>query len=321
MRHPLSFFILLLTWFLVSCESETESTVDRRLVQFHVRNAATGEPISGVTIESDFTFGWTGVTDANGNVAYDGNGSGDLTFFITEGDYLDFEKRIRVGNTLIYDTISLVNPQDYLIASYTFSNNFDDSSGNGHHAFNHGALFASDRFNRASHALEFNGTTDYVSVTDAPGLNLGKQDFSFSVWYNQSSAQTAPSGYFLNKSVTNPFTGYRFGREGSYLTTQIGTTVNETEYNYPMPSPDSRWHHLMIVVSRSGDGVLYYDGEVYSETTFNNIDESIDAIADLLIGGSGSASSAYKGLLDDIRIYGARLEPRHVSKVYHENGW
>lgn len=293
-------------------------------VKFHVRNAATGAPMAGVTITREDIVPpfWSGVTDANGNLDYGERYAGSLHFLISETDYLDVREFVQVDDSLAYDTISLVNPNEFVVASYKFSNNVADSSGYGHHGTNHGASFVSDRFNNPSSALSFNGSTDYVSVPDAARLNLGKKDFAISVWVKESSAQTAPSAYFVNKSKSNPFIGYKFGRDEEYLATHIGTTTYQTSLRYATPfSPDGRWHHVVVVIDRQGNGKYYIDGDFYREAPLTNIDESIDVTADLLIGGIGSPTSAYKGALDDIKIYPTRLEARHVSKVYHENGW
>ncbi|MDD5522354.1 MAG: hypothetical protein PHI84_16185, partial [Kiritimatiellae bacterium] len=59
-----------------------------------------------------------------------------------------------------------------LIASYSFSGNANDDSGNGHTGVVYSATLTMDRFDNSSSAYYFDGTNDYIQVANASDLNL-----------------------------------------------------------------------------------------------------------------------------------------------------
>ncbi len=313
---------------LASCKSSTPSDSGKTPVStFTILDKYTGKPLQGVMVTlANVSPGWSKVTDVNGDAKYDGNAFGNyFVFTLYYPHYISQKLTLDIfSDKTFYDTIFMVNPNDFLEAAYRFSGSMTDSSGRGHDGINHGSSFTADRFGNASSALQLNGTTNYVSIPDASGLNFGKTtDFSMSVWYNQSSSQSNPFGYYLNKSTSAPFTGYSYGLEATQVGTHLGTTFGEVSHPYPLPSPDSRWHHIVLVVSRLGNIQYYFDGVLYKEFpgSDHNLQGNMDASSDLLIGGTGSASSAFRGKLDDIQIFRTALSDSVVFQLYHEKGW
>ena len=74
--------------------------------------------------------------------------------------------------------------EEDLIAWYSFNGNADDSGPGGHDGTLHNTSFTSDRFGELNGALEFNGTSSYVSVAHDASLNLSESEFTLSVWVN-----------------------------------------------------------------------------------------------------------------------------------------
>lgn len=313
---------------LASCKSSTGTNGGFSPADFLILDKFTNKPISGATVDLTNHFpGWTRTSGADGFVNYDNNAAGNLSFGISAPEYLPVSQDLNLDfRSTFHDTVYLAKAKDFIIASYKFSNNTFDSSGKGHTATLHGCTYVTDRFGKASSALQCNGTTDYLSVPDSPDLNFGSTtDFTIGVWVNNPSSQTSNDTYLINKSSTTPFIGYElaFESKGTYTKTTSGTTYGELYSRQFHIGGDNLWHFYCAVFRRSGTITVYYDGLKVDEVTDTKgyLSGNINTVADLLIGGSGSSNNAYKGLIDDIRIYGVPLDDATVKLVYHESGW
>jgi hypothetical protein len=299
------------------------------LISFHVRNALTKIPINGATVRST-NINWSKPTDINGNLNYDqGSYSSHMNFDVSAEGYLTQKRTyndVEQGKT-VYDTIDLVAPNNFLAASYYFSNNFVDSSGNGNDGTGHGIAWTADRFGNPSSAIYCDGTTDYVSVADAPSLNFGKNDFTICVWVNTSGAQTSQgSPIVVDKStiVSSAYSGYGiYYFLKTYASTYVGTTYGVLEAREFQTDPDSRWHLYTAVVDRSGYIHIYYDGKLeHTEPdTFDDLPGSTNTPSPLLIGGDGTVMNTFRGKIDDIKLFNVALDEEAIQAVFHENGW
>jgi uncharacterized protein (DUF2141 family) len=297
-------------------------------VSFHVRDAATKAPIKGALVK---LYGpWSGITDSLGNVNYDHNHFGDISFDISADGYITYRRDFDDLDPYptVYDTIDLIKPKDFLVASYYFSNNFVDSTGHGHDATNHGTAWTADRFGNPSSAIYCDGTTDYVSVESTPALNFGKDDFTICVWVNTSAAQTSTSNSIvIDKSalVSGALMGYGMSYlQGSWAVTTVATTYGEVTINAVQPGNDSRWHLYTLVVNRKEQSIsIYYDGELRSTPPgpYEDLAGNINTTAKLLFGGNGTTKNAFKGKIDDIKLFSVALDEKTIKAIYHENGW
>ncbi|PIR70528.1 MAG: hypothetical protein COU46_01160, partial [Candidatus Niyogibacteria bacterium CG10_big_fil_rev_8_21_14_0_10_42_19] len=112
-------------------------------------------------------------------------------------------------------------------------------------------------------ALSFDGTDDYVSITNSSSLDFGTGNFSFSAWVKttqncsgnkvymseyESDAQSIWLGCVDSGGVGKAF----FSTRDSNVVT-VGSGNSITTIN------DNKWHHLLGV--RNGDNVyIYVDG-------------------------------------------------------------
>jgi hypothetical protein len=297
------------------------------VVSFHVRDARTGLPVQGIFVkgESDSLL-----TDAQGNVQF---------AFINYGSPADFSFSAPKYNTVmkrgiaigkgypVHDTISVVRYEDYLVCSYRFADNFLDSSSKGHDAGQHGGKFVADRFGNASGALQLNGTTDYVSIPDAVDLNFGKTtDFTICFWVNYSDPSISATPFYIYKGtdISNIFTGYEVTLYQDYFQALAGTTYGDVQTmdNHTIYG-DGRWHQITCLFTRSSGISIYVDGKLNRKGSdaSSSLPGNINNSAPLLIGGDGTSKNAYKGVIDDVKIYGVALDDGAILEVYHENGW
>src|SRR3990167_996949 len=84
-----------------------------------------------------------------------------VNFQLSQVDYITFS----IGQ----DTI----PIQGLVAYYPFNGNTNDESGNGNNGTLYGPTLTTDRFGNPNKAYSFNGTSDYIRVSDSQSLDIG----------------------------------------------------------------------------------------------------------------------------------------------------
>jgi hypothetical protein len=292
-------------------------------VLFHVQDAKTKLPIKGAVISVDNV---SGSTDDNGNqsVFADQDGTIAIDFLISAPGYLNARESLKFSSE-IYDTISLQKVDDHLVCLYRFSNQLLDSSGNGHTGEGHGGSFVDDRFGKSNSALKLNGSSDYVSVADAPDLNFGKtSDFTICFWAKMVKLPSYPDQVFIvhkGQFLSNNFIGYCVFQDFQYLHNLIGTVKGEGEGVGSYPPDYSKWHFYCCSFSRSKGFNVYVDGQDDPTGFNNNFDASVGSSAPLLIGTNGLGGKFFNGIIDDMRIYNIALDLDAAKALYHENGW
>lgn len=78
--------------------------------------------------------------------------------------------------------LNSIQAEDGLIAHWKLASDARDSSGNGHHAVNHGVKFSPDG------SADFDGVDAWLEVPVANELKLGQQEFSIAAWIHTDKA-------------------------------------------------------------------------------------------------------------------------------------
>jgi hypothetical protein len=86
--------------------------------------------------------------------------------------------------SLIYPVSSYVLSIDGLVASYTFTGNANDSSGNNLNGTVSGAKLTQYRYGADNSAYYFDGVNDYISIADNPLLNIADA-ITISAWMKE----------------------------------------------------------------------------------------------------------------------------------------
>lgn len=204
-----------------------------------------------------------------------------------------------------------------LIAHYPFDGSAVDVSGNG----NHGSLVnapvaTSDRFGRASHAYEFNGTNSYVLVPNSASLSSPTNRITMAAWVQLygNSKVGSPFGPILMKSVEggNAFM-YRFNMATTYFACAYndwnlsqGTAANLT----------GQWAHLAITYD--GAKNRYYLNGAYVDSTLLAVTMTADS-RPLTIGADfPGLFEVFWGKIDEVRIYNRTLGPGEIQALAAE---
>ncbi|HYG15825.1 MAG TPA: LamG domain-containing protein [Bacteroidia bacterium] len=211
--------------------------------------------------------------------------------------------------------VSAQSIHDSLVAFYPFNGNANDASGKGNNGAVNGAILTTDRFGNSNSAYEFDGSNDYIQVSNSTSLDLNYK-FSVSVWFYQTDASTA--GYRLIDKNTAGFP------DGYGIDTRGDATGKTVRMYFKNQDPDANslhslnsWNHIVITYD-SLEIKFYLNGQL--ENTVNIVGS--DAPANnlpLLIGCGQNGTNRqdfFKGKIDDLRIYSRTLSSTEVTMLF-----
>lgn len=203
-------------------------------------------------------------------------------------------------------------PADGLVASYSFSGDASDDTGNGFDGTVYGAELTTDRFGSANSAYEFKEADDYIDLGKASTILTGDA-FSLSTWV-LIDAQREGNRQVQVLSNEDYYEDY-----GDF-------TLNNVEYRfYRGNNQDSRlpfddllsageWHHI-VVTHNGGAATLYLNGnEVSSSDSFPSFSASG---RNLHVGPSiPDRYFPVDGKVDDVRLYERALTRDEVQQLW-----
>jgi hypothetical protein len=207
----------------------------------------------------------------------------------------------------------------YLMAYYPFDGNAGDASGQGHDGVVTGATLALDRKGNADSAYYFDGSSYITVAADGNILNADTNGWTLSCWVKPDAHQSANAV---------PLISYGYGRNGGYNVAywhQYGMFVS-TFYDYSWTGDyvaqdeldDIIWY--MYTTTYDGERLrAYVNGVLVDEKP--GIYYQITGSYPLRFGAdSSSASTFFKGYLDDIRIYRKALTELEVAQLSELSG-
>ena len=75
---------------------------------------------------------------------------------------------------MVFGNYANAGLNDGLVAFYPFNGNADDESGNENHGTAHGAILTTDRSGNIDSAYAFDGTNDYIEISDNANFNFNQ---------------------------------------------------------------------------------------------------------------------------------------------------
>ena len=205
-----------------------------------------------------------------------------------------------------------------LVAYYPFSGNANDASGNGKNGQIVGNVaLATDRFGLPSSAYNFDGVLANIVVTNTV-FNVGQAGYTVSGWFCSDDVTKVQQCVFN----TTPHTGivlelnnenrpgrlmYGIGPANAFWTVIYGQG-NKNDYS------NQTWYHLTLTKSTT-TYTVYLNGQVDAQQTVPAASEYNYNVG-CLFGAITGGSEAFKGRLDDFRIYNRALSPSEVAELY-----
>ncbi|MDX2195323.1 MAG: LamG-like jellyroll fold domain-containing protein [Cytophagales bacterium] len=214
-----------------------------------------------------------------------------------------------------------------LVAHYPFCGNANDVSGNNYHGIVNGATLTANRFGTPNSAYKFDGITNNIEV---PFTEITKK-FSVSIWFKPETGilDNSYSGpiTFLNTSDFQVFNPIIMGPD--YGPSLIGKTAvctrPNTSFSYQTCAYESeimpldQWHHFVYTFDKDDMLKIYRNG-VLTASQDVNYDDIDNVLTKIVIGTAACGPNcAFKGDIDDIKIYERVLSDTEILALYSES--
>ncbi|MEM1026511.1 MAG: LamG-like jellyroll fold domain-containing protein [Planctomycetota bacterium] len=193
-----------------------------------------------------------------------------------------------------------------------------DSSGNGLTGTLHGGTVTTGPDGVAGSAMQFDGVSDYVEITNAPNL---QGSVSVSLWAKSDTATWNNHGFLASKRAQFML----FPRQGTQDVWMYARTDTATwkiaKFTAPGGFDIQQWHHYAGTYnSATGDVKLYVDGQLMATDDQIAQDDTVGALASdtgvLTIGRDDGQSRYFDGAISDVRLYDAELSATDVTDLH-----
>ncbi len=171
---------------------------------------------------------------------------------------------------------------------------------------------------KISSARSFNGSSDYLSVSNTTNFNFSTGDFTLSAWIKpNASAGSILSN--LNCPSTNGCNYFMFNYQTD-TTLRINTYqagVGERDLNVTVSSLIGAWHHVVAIRS-NGYVSLYLDGSLIGTPATSTQD--ISNGNNTLFSGrmyNGVWVYPFNGLIDEVGIWNRALSTSQITSLYN----
>ena len=203
-------------------------------------------------------------------------------------------------------------PTSGLIGWWPFTGNANDESGNGNNGTVNGATLTSDRFGNTNKAYSFNGTSNFISVSNNNSLQTPNA-ISVNSWVQfsgQGSFRLISKGWSPNgiEVHTETSTNHKIRYGGAFNGTGYGPISQTT-------LADSQWY--MVTTIDNGNVKYIYINGTLEDTLVHNYGSVPVSTINLYFGkNSQNATDYLDGKLDDIGIWNRALDSCEVKDLY-----
>ncbi len=248
-----------------------------------------------ITDNDEGISAWSGANPTIINCIFWNNSNGDL--FQCQADYSYVEEE-------------MISP----IAYWKLNSDANDSAGN-----NDGTIYgATTTDGKVGEALQFNGSSDFISVPSGPTLDFS-QSYTISAWLKPTENPTnamvwfgyhggAPYGPNNNRSIhlrMYPNGAIRYGLYNDDLNTGSGIVTF------------GQWNHIVVSYDYGADSSAIYVGGQLILTGSNGPYNGGLRTATIGKWDVGFQSQEhYKGLIDEVAIYDKALSENAVRAIY-----
>jgi len=175
---------------------------------------------------------------------------------------------------------------------------------------------------RVGAAYSFDGTDDFINISNDPSLNFGEGDFSISLWFNASSVSEIAGG-LVSKIPASFIGGYELvyvdaGTDFFYFYvchTDSCTTFRDVQY-VSSSELDNDWHHL-VAKRESNELYLFMDGVDVSGTRTGSATD-VNVTSNVNLEFAHSATYGFPDAsFDEVLIYNKSLSLGEVRQLYY----
>jgi len=211
-----------------------------------------------------------------------------------------------------------------LVAWYPFNGNADDASGNGNDGTVTGANLTADRHGNNINAYQFNGTTDFISITDDDKFDF-TTSYSISTWvkfdtvYNAQITLIKKSQAYLLQTCHESLARANVPSIRSVVFVN-GVQNNKQDAEFAFSDIDtSDWCHIVVTYDGTYSNILL-NGVLKDRYEKNNGTIAVNTNPIYIGSSDGVPSIVFKGKMDDIRFYNRPLNSSEIDSLYKEGG-
>jgi len=182
-----------------------------------------------------------------------------------------------------------------------------DSSGNSNHATPTGTTLVDGK---SRFARNFNGTSDYILVSNSSELNFVSQPYTIEAWIKLNSGLTG-NVYrrVVDKSQAGTGNGYGLDIKDYSNIRMLGNTILDVTHSF---SAD-QWYHVAAVSDGAGSGEIYVNGEIVTSGPYDSDNAWTNT---LQIGKASDTTSYFGGTIDEVRISNVARTPQEIAESY-----
>jgi hypothetical protein len=218
-------------------------------------------------------------------------------------------------------------PTNGLVGWWPFNGNANDESGNGNDGTVNGATLTTDRFGIQNHCYNFDGTTNYILITNSL-LPANATSYSISMWINPNIFFNNYSELMCDRGTLTYAHKYRIGTSDNGAQLQPGTFYclmgdgfGETHCYDTTYLNLNLWSHYTVVYnSILGEMRAYKNGNLTDVNLSSGSGGGYpNQTTPTYIGKSISPSGldfGFHGLIDDIGVWNRALTPQEITALY-----
>jgi hypothetical protein len=162
-------------------------------------------------------------------------------------------------------------------------------------------------------ALDFDGSSDYIDITQSGTLPPNSGDFTYSSWVNIDPSTSINIIVLLNKGDAWPGNGILI-RYRSYFEVLINGVVYGFTGLTAVDGPGA-WRHFALVFDETANTLTAYvdtNKEVKSATTTLNVSD-----ANFIIGKRQNNIQYFKGKMSNLAVYSSALTDSQISTLFN----
>lgn len=207
--------------------------------------------------------------------------------------------------------------------------NVADASGQGNPGYLEGQTSTTTVVGKVGQALKFDGTNDYVKVSDNANLD-GFSQATWSLWIKPTSL-SGVQGVIDKRTDASTLNAYSIGLNygGTIVSSdRFGIELSNSGSN-PSGSPGAaistsyltagQWQHVVLVFNKDGavNYTFYINGVSVPIVASVDLDNTIyNSSQELIVGAvNHTATGFFNGLIDEVRIYNRALSATEVKAL------
>jgi hypothetical protein len=278
------------------------------------------------------TAGANGVISPSDTVSVDSGGTQTFHIVPNTGYWVDslFVDEVFVDSTTSYtfynvtadhtirSVFRLATIQDGMIAYYPFNGNANDESGNGNNGTVNGAILDKDRFLTENAAYRFSGSS-YIAIPEL--FQAGQASLTISAWVTTEELNNVDHAVYYKGTIQGEL---GFGISGN--TFGFGVKLADNQWykvTDTIPHELNRYYHVLARYQRGKSIDYWLNGKLIDSRNVPDLALWITTPPTISSIGAvyGGTMNLWKGIIDDVRIYGRLLSQSEIDSLYDEGGW